>query len=330
MRTPISCAVALLIASSAIAQDWTPDPNDTSLLVWLSADSGFEVTTELVEDVPITTVSWMSQATASSAAGIGGIVFSQVNSGYAPSAGPSTFDPAGFDSIVFDGTDYLTSPYIVPNAETGVWDLDPANPLVGQQTAFIVYRDVSTRSYATPLGTFYNGKGSYHGNVDDSSVFSSYADPATTRGAIYRNGTRVDDSDPGTAEYGPARPDQWVIDAYVATSGLSQALTTIGADSCNNMGAVNLSANRGITGEIAEILLFNRELDARSWTGSDPTFPPNTGCRPRIRGLRRRGNWRTPSSISPMPRAPATGPTVTDTVRRSPPPTWRMNRPPPR
>ena len=262
MRTPISCAITLLIAASAVAQDWTPDPNDPSLLVWLSADSGFSVMTDVVEDEPVTTVSWVSQATASSAAGIDGIVFSQTNAGYAPSTGPSTLAPAVFNSVTFDGADYLTSPYITPNAETGVWELDPTNPLVGQQTAFIVYRDVSTRSYATPLGTFYNGKGSYHGNVDDSSVFSPYADPATTQGAIYRNGTRMDDSDPGTAEYGPARPDLWSIDAYVATGALSQAFTTVGADSCNSAGTANLSATRGITGEIAEILLFNRELNA--------------------------------------------------------------------
>ncbi len=257
----LSCAMILVLSASSAAQSWTPDPNDPSLLMWLSADYGFAVTTEGEGEAAATTVSWTSKATASSAAGVDGIVFTQTNPVYSPALNPSTYDPTGFQSVTFDGSDYLASPYIAPNPETGRWDLDPANPLVGQQTAFIVYRNGATRPYSTPLGTFYDGKGSYHGNVDASSLFTTYTDPATTQGAIYRNGTRMDDSDPWTEDFGPPRPSDWVVDAYVAIAPLPQGVTTIGSDSCNNLSTTNFSAARGITGEITEILLFNRELD---------------------------------------------------------------------
>jgi len=121
---------------------------------------------------------------------------------------------------------------------------------IDSQTAFFVYKDTSTQSYVTPLGTVYDGKGAYHGHSGDTGIFNTtYTDPKTLNGDNFRNGSDIGN---GTAT---PRPDDWAIDAHIATGPLAQGARTVGAD--NNGGT-----NREINGGIAEILLYDRALTA--------------------------------------------------------------------
>ena len=195
-----------------------PDPtfDGNAMLLWLKADAGFS---------PGATATWADQSTH-------GYLASQTNAAYQPTYNGTALN--GSPAVLFDGDDYLTI----------------ATGPTGQQTAFFVYTDTSTGAYRTPLGTTYDGKGSYHGHSNDSKLFSStYTDPKTVGGLNYRNGASVGDG------LSTPRPDDWALDVHVATGPLAQAVSTVGADN-------HLPASRAIDGGIAEILVYDRALNA--------------------------------------------------------------------
>lgn len=214
-------AAAVPAQCGLILPDGTPNPNDPNLLLWLKADAGF---------TSGATTTWVDQSAHRYEA-------SQTAAGNQPTFSANAL--GGQPVILFDGNDYLT----ITSGPTG------------HQTAFLVYKDISTASYVTPLGTTYLGQGpgenkggSYHGAFSSSALFdNTYTDRKTITGLNYRNGMSI-----GNGLSTP-RPANWVIDAHVATGSLQQTITTVGADNAT-------PASRAINGGIAEILLYNRAL----------------------------------------------------------------------
>jgi len=116
------------------------------------------------------------------------------------------------------------------------------------RSAAIVYRDSSTASNVTPLGSVFGGQGgAYHGFDNDTQIFSLvYTDPKTLNGQNYRNGASIGDG------LTTARPSSVCIQTHVATGNLTQPLTVIGADNAN-------SSTRAITGIIAEVIISTED-----------------------------------------------------------------------
>jgi hypothetical protein len=203
--------------ASPLLDDGTPDPTwaGNSMLLWLKADAGFSAG-------PTTT--WADQST-------NGYVASQSTAANQPTPGAGVL--GGQPAVLFDGNDYLT----IPGGPTG------------QQTAFFVYRDTSTAAWVTPVGTVYDGKGSYHGHSGDTQLFNTtYTDAKSINGANYRDGASIGDG------LSTPRPDSWALDAHVATAPLGQVVSTIGADNA-------APASRAINGGIAEVILYDRPLN---------------------------------------------------------------------
>jgi len=206
------------VASASPLTGGVPDPTweTNAMLLWLKADAGFAPAL------------WQDQSTYGNDAAQGTLP-------YQPSLDVGGLN--GADTVMFDGLDR---------------HMIIATPPANYQTAFFVYKDTSTQSWVTPLGTIYNGGGgaggAYHGQINDSGIFSAtYTDPKTRGGENYRNGLDVGDG------VSTPRPDVYVIDAHVATGLLPQGARTIGADD-------GFGTGREINGGIAEILLYNRPL----------------------------------------------------------------------
>ena len=220
----VACFVVGATASAGILDaSGEPDPawESDAMLLWLKADVGFAPS------------AWTDQS----------------NHGYVATQSTPAEQPAysatavnGTAGIVFDGNDYMSI---------------AAGPS-GQQTAFFVYKDTSTASWATPLGTSYisggpgdDTGGSYHGQSNDSGLFSAtYTDNRTRSGDNARNGMDIGD---GTTT---PRPDDWAIDVHVATAPLVQTISTVGSDSLTTV------PSRRINGGIAEMIVYDRALSA--------------------------------------------------------------------
>jgi len=210
-----------ILTAGVLDASGNPDPawQNNALLLWLKADAG------VTKDGSNKVSAWADQSTY----------------GYVATQGTATYQPQ-FNSTGLNGQPTIALP------GSGQHMLIASGP-VGQQTLLIVYQDTSTKTWVTPVGTAYNGKGSYHGHSDGSQLFNtSYTDPATINGGNYRNGVDI-----GKGLTTP-RPGSWALDVHVATAALTQAVTTIGADH-------NFGTSREISGGIAEILLYDRALD---------------------------------------------------------------------
>ena len=192
-----------------------PDPSwqGDSMLLWLKADAGF------------TASAWQDQSNH-------GYDAAQGNAAYQPSYSATGIN--GNPAILFDGDDHM---------------LISSGPS-GQQTAFFVYKDTSTATYVTPLGTVYDGShGSYHGANTNTALFDGHTDPKTTGGSNARNGAGISNG------YSTPRPDDWALDVHVATAPLAQVVSTIGGDNFQPW-------TRAINGGIAEVILYDRPLTA--------------------------------------------------------------------
>lgn len=218
----VAAELSFSVASAAIVDALgNPDPTwqGNAMLLWLKADAG------VTKDGSNKVSAWADQSTR-------GYLALQSNAAYQP-----VYDSAGLNgqaALLWPGT--------------GQHMLISSGPS-GQQTLLIVYKDTSTKTWVTPVGTVYDGKGSYHGHSDGTQLFNTtYTDPKTINGRNYRNGVDI-----GNGLTTP-RPSSWALDAHVATGALAQAVGTIGAD--NGFGTT-----REIAGGIAEILLYNRALD---------------------------------------------------------------------
>ncbi|MDZ7617029.1 MAG: hypothetical protein U1E05_08495, partial [Patescibacteria group bacterium] len=222
----IVAAAALILAVSAadagVMIGGKPNPawENNSMLVWLKADAGVSA------DGGGLVSSWADQSTYGRAA-------LQTNATYQPTLSSSGLN--GQSAVLWDGSRRFM--------------LLSSQP-TGHQTLFAVYKDTSTHNWATPVGTTYNGKGSYHGHNNASQVFTtSYTDPKTVNGESYRDGV----------PYNPlmtTRPVNWALDVHVATAPLTQNVTTIGADNSNPT-----TETRYIQGGIAEVILYDRPLN---------------------------------------------------------------------
>lgn len=219
----VAVAVCLLGAPSVTAGildvNGAPDATweSNSMLLWLKADAGITTAGGSVS-------AWADQSTYGNDAAQG------------TAANQPVHTPAGLNgqaTVVFDGNDYL---------------LIAGGPS-SSRTAFFVYQDTSVVSWATPLGTVYDGSyGAYHGHSNDTGLFNTtYTDPQTRGGLNTRDGADV-----GNGLSTP-RPDSWAIDAHVATGALLQAVSTVGADNA-------APASRAINGGIAEIIVYDRAL----------------------------------------------------------------------
>ena len=217
----LACGLTSGTASAQIVVGGSPnkDWENSAMKLWLRADAG-------VTETSGTVTSWADQS----------------NSGYTASLAAGTNSPQynatlvnGAAGIAFDGNDYLL--------------LD--GDLNSYRTLFIVYEDTSTAQYVTPVGSVYNtpqSGGSYHGNIDDTQLFSTqYTSALTRNGAIISDGTAT------TSAIG--RPDTWSLNTYMATATLENRITTIGSDNA-------LPTSRGINGGIAELILYDRELSS--------------------------------------------------------------------
>ncbi len=230
----IVAAAAVILAVSAadagvmIGGQPNPTWEDNSMLVWLKADAGvFQDTAGTVPAVNNASVAlWLDQSTYGRKA-------QQNNAAYQPTLNTSGLN--GHSAILWDD-----------NRRFMLLDSQPT----GHQTLFVVYQDTSTRNYATPVGTTYDGKGSYHGHTSQSQVFrDGNTDPKTLNGQSYRNGVLYN----GLTT---PRPANWALDVHVATDPLAQNVTTIGADNFSPA-----TENRYITGGIAELILYDRALN---------------------------------------------------------------------
>lgn len=210
-----------------LTPEGTPDAywQSNAMLLWLKADAG------VTKDPSNNVSAWQDQST------------------YGYTVGQST--PANQPQWAAT-TAGLTSPAILWDGNARYMLVSPTTGPVNQQTMFIVYKDVSTEAYVTPVGTVYDGAyGSYHGHSGATQLFSStYTDPKTRAGGNYCNGHDIGNG------LTTGRPTTWALDAHVATAPLGQRIATIGADN-----GPSLSPNRDINGGIAEILVYNRPLD---------------------------------------------------------------------
>ena len=158
-------------------------------------------------------------------------------------ANQPTYTTAGLNGknvLTFSG-DYLT----IPSAESDYF---------AYQSAFIVYSDTSTASFVTPLGGKYGGSagGPYHGYNDETQIFSAqYTSSITRNGDNFKNGTDIGD---GLSTPRPGSTP--AIFSYIPTGQFNnpRRLGVIGADFAD-------SANRGITGLIAEIIILEGDPD---------------------------------------------------------------------
>lgn len=203
--------------------DGTPNPADANLLLWLKADAGVSV------GAGNKVSAWANQSTYAA------YVATEATSTLQPTFAPDALN--GQDVVAFAaGQRLLFGTTATPTGPTG------------HQTLFVVYQDTSTTAYATPLGTSYNGRGSYHGAANDAALFDAgNTDPKTTGGSNFRNGLSI-----GNGLSTP-RPDNYGIFAYVGTAPLTQTVWAVGADQ-------PCCGDRSIRGGIAEILLYNRAL----------------------------------------------------------------------
>jgi autotransporter-associated beta strand protein len=211
----IQTASAQIVVSGSPNKDWS----NSALKLWLRADAGITQTSGTV-------TSWADQS----------------NSGYTATQSTAANSPTynatlvgGTAGIAFDGSDFLSL----------------SGSLNAYRSTFIVYRDTSTAAYVTPIGTIYgtpqNG-GSYHGDGDDSRLFNgTYTSASTLNGQMVINGTSF------TPLAAVGRPDNWTLNAYLASGTLQNRVTTIGADNYS-------SASRAINGGIAEILMYDNAL----------------------------------------------------------------------
>ena len=194
-----------------------PDPTDqsNSMLLWLRADEGFSAS------------QWSDQSTH-------GFDATQANSANQPTLAATGLN--GAPVVLFDGDDFM--------------GFGPGLTL--HQTMFIVYQDTSTQSWVTPLGTTYNGKGSYHGHSDGSGLFNSAnTDGGTVNGRNFRNGVNI-----GNGLSTP-RPVDYALDIHVANDPLQQVVNFLGSDSCCG----DPPAGRAIAGGIAEVILYDRTFN---------------------------------------------------------------------
>ncbi|NQT54538.1 PEP-CTERM sorting domain-containing protein [bacterium] len=219
----VAVAVCLLGAPSVTAGivdgSGVPDPTweSNSMLLWLKADAG-------ITTVGGSVSAWADQSTHGNDA-------AQATAANQPSHSPTGLN--GQAAVLFDGSGQ---------------HMIISTPPTGYETAFFVYQDTSTVSYATPLGTVYDGHGAYHGHGNDTGIFNTtYTDAKTLNGLNARDGADVGN---GTAT---PRPDDWALDVHVATGALTQGARTVGADNFT-------PASRAINGGIAEIILYDRAL----------------------------------------------------------------------
>jgi len=211
----IQTASAQIVVSGSPNKDWS----NNALKLWLRADAGITQTSGTV-------TSWADQS----------------NSGYTATQSTAANSPTynatlvgGTAGIAFDGNDFLSL----------------SGSLNAYRSTFIVYRDTSTAVWVTPIGTIYGTPqdgGSYHGDVDVSRLFNgAFTSASTLNGQMVINGTSF------TPLAAVGRPDNWTLNAYLASGTLQNRVTTIGADS-------NSTASRAINGGIAEILMYDNAL----------------------------------------------------------------------
>ncbi len=155
----------------------------------------------------------------------------------------------GRSVVAFDGDDHTLS-FTDPRPR-------------GYQTTFVVYQDQATKPWTTPIGDNdpRTGGGSFHGNNTEGTIFNGTFTAVETReGDSYRNGVLTSWPD-------LARPDDYVIDAHVATAPLrSTVAPTPGLDDWLFIGtddARNLWPQRGIEGGIAEVVMYDNALSTR-------------------------------------------------------------------
>jgi len=158
-----------------------------------------------------------------------GLAYAQVTLGYQP-----TYTSGGLNQlpvVTYGGDDFLSN-------------------TIGFQpyrSAAIVYRDNSTVGNVTPLGSIYDGRGSYHGSFDNTQTFSSInTDLKTLNGQNYRNGASIGNG------LTTARPSSVCVQTHVATGSLTQPLTVIGADNA-------FPNTRAIIGIIAEVIISTED-----------------------------------------------------------------------
>ena len=158
-----------------------------------------------------------------------GLAYAQATSGNQP-----TYTAEGLNQlpvVTYDGDDFLRN-------------------TIGFQpyrSAAIVYRDSSTAASVTPLGSIFDGRGSYHGHSNNTQIFNAtLTDLKTLNGQNYRNGISIGDG------LTTSRPSSVCIQTHVATGSLTQSLTVIGADN-------SLSSSRAILGIIAEVIISTED-----------------------------------------------------------------------
>ncbi|TVZ57260.1 putative secreted protein (Por secretion system target) [Lutibacter sp. Hel_I_33_5] len=111
---------------------------------------------------------------------------------------------------------------------------------------YIVYNDTSTAGFTTAF-TNNDGDGIGHGFTDDSQLYDATFTPAEVRdGTEYVNGFAIDFTT-------RARPDNYELHSRIFDSNPSNAGHTyyVGRDRTNN--------TRGITGSVAEVMLFSTQ-----------------------------------------------------------------------
>jgi hypothetical protein len=114
----------------------------------------------------------------------------------------------------------------------------------------IVYRDTSTTSYSTFLGSVYNGTtAAYHGATTNAAIFDAlYTASETRNGVNRRNGVSIGNG------LSTARPSQNCVQIHIPTALFTDRnISTIGYDP--------FSLARAITGAIGEIIVFSGALN---------------------------------------------------------------------
>ena len=144
---------------------------------------------------------------------------------------PTTSTLNGFGSVTYDGgNNYLT-----------------ASANLDARSLFIVYKDTSTTSWATPFSS--SSWSLMHGHSDDSQIFNAtYTNSSTLNGTSYANGVSID----GLTH---ARPDSYEIDSHVFQSNYSGSATWyLGRDQYT-------AEARVINGGIAELIVLSSAVN---------------------------------------------------------------------
>ncbi len=202
--------VLLVISICSYAQG--PANVSSNLNLWLKADTGVAVSGGSV-------TSWTDQST-------NGYVFNTAS-------GTPTLDLTGINnqsSIVFDGSSHL---------QLATTNLDI-------RTFFIVYQHTSVRPWEVPF-TNNNGAGIFHGQIDDTTVYSDVWTPtATKNGSSFVNGSVVD-------LLAHPRPKTVEIHSRILTANDNTTSTYY-------VGRDRTFSTRSITGQISEIIAYSTEL----------------------------------------------------------------------